>query len=158
MESRPGGCPATQTAGYSALHNWNHRVMGTLCNKIFPFFFFFSPLRFYLFIFREGKGEREGEKHQCVVASRALPTEDLACNPGMFPDWESDQQPFDSFIGRHSIHWAAPARAPPIFQGKFQFPKNSAAHLWGEGNTRRWLILCDSDQCRVHVALKNSTV
>ena len=62
--------------------------------------------RFYLFIFRERgrEGDREGEKHQCVVASPVVPTGDLACNPGMFPDWESDQQPFDSFIGRHSIH------------------------------------------------------
>ena len=25
--------------------------------------------RFYLFIFREGTGGREGEKHQCVIAS-----------------------------------------------------------------------------------------
>ena len=40
-------------------------------------------LRFYLFIFRERgrEGEREGEKHQCVVASRAPPTGHLACNP-----------------------------------------------------------------------------
>ena len=30
-------------------------------------------------------GEREGEKHQCVVASHTPPTRDLACNPGMCP-------------------------------------------------------------------------
>ena len=30
-------------------------------------FFFFE--RFYLFIFREGKGDRERENYQCVVAS-----------------------------------------------------------------------------------------
>ena len=30
---------------------------------------------------------REGKKHQCVVASCAPPTRDLACNPGMCPDW-----------------------------------------------------------------------
>ena len=42
-------------------------------------------LRFYLFIFRERgrEREREGEKHQCVVASRAPPTGDLAHNPGI---------------------------------------------------------------------------
>ena len=52
--------------------------------------------RFYLFIFRERgrKGEREGEKHQCVVASHAPPSGDLAHSPGMCPDWESNQQPF----------------------------------------------------------------
>ena len=51
-----------------------------------------------LFIFRErgGEGEREGEKHQCVVASHAPPTGDQAHNPGMCPDWESNQQPFGS--------------------------------------------------------------
>ena len=45
---------------------------------------------FYLFIFRERgrEGEREGERHQCVVASRMSPTRDLACNPGMCSDWE----------------------------------------------------------------------
>ena len=42
-----------------------------------------------LFISREG--EREGEKHQYVVVSRAPPTGDLARNPGMYPDWESNQ-------------------------------------------------------------------
>ena len=42
------------------------------------------------------EGEREGEKHQCVVASQVSPTGDLAHNPGMCPDWESNQQPFGS--------------------------------------------------------------
>ena len=35
-------------------------------------------------------------KHQCVVASRAPPTGDLACNPGTCPDWESNRRPFVS--------------------------------------------------------------
>ena len=34
------------------------------------------------------KGEREGEKHQCVLASHAPPTGDLALNPDMCLDWE----------------------------------------------------------------------
>ena len=39
-------------------------------------------LIFYLFIFRERgrEGEREGEKHQCVVVSHAPHTGDLAHN------------------------------------------------------------------------------
>ena len=45
----------------------------------------------YLFLERLKEGEQEGEKHQCVVASRVPPTGDLACDPGMCPDWESDQ-------------------------------------------------------------------
>ena len=55
-------------------------------------------LRFYLFIFRERgrKGETEGEKHQCRVASHVAPTGDLAHNPGMCPDRESNWRPFGS--------------------------------------------------------------
>ena len=52
---------------------------------------------FDLFILERGReGERDRVKHQCVVASRLPPTADLACNPGMYPDWESNQQPFAS--------------------------------------------------------------
>ena len=48
---------------------------------------------FYLFILERGsEGEREGEKHQSVDASCVPPTGDLSCNPGMFPDWESNWQ------------------------------------------------------------------
>ena len=36
------------------------------------------------------EGEREGEKHHCVVVSHAPSTGDLAHNPGMCPDWESN--------------------------------------------------------------------
>ena len=45
-------------------------------------------LDFIYFVFRERgrEGEREGEKHPCVVASEAPPTADLAHNPGMCPD------------------------------------------------------------------------
>ena len=61
-------------------------------------------LRFYLFIFRErGKeGGWEGEKNQCVVASHGPLTGDLACNLGMCPDWESNQQTFGSWAGVQS--------------------------------------------------------
>ena len=53
-----------------------------MCLNPGPFFFF--KKRFYLVtIRREGK-EKEGErKHQCVVASHAPPTGDLAHNPGL---------------------------------------------------------------------------
>ena len=59
----------------------------------------------YLFIPREkGKeGEREGEKHQCVVAFRTPATGDLALNPGVCPDWESNLQPFGSQVSAQSI-------------------------------------------------------
>ena len=54
--------------------------------------------------FGEGKGERKrGEKHQCVVASHAPRTGDLACNPGICPDWESNWRPFDSQAGTQPL-------------------------------------------------------
>ena len=48
---------------------------------------FLSPYR-YLFLERGEVEGKEKEKHQCVVASLAPPTGDLACNLGMCPDWE----------------------------------------------------------------------
>ena len=45
----------------------------------------------YLFLERRKEEEKEGEKHQCVVASHVPPTGDLAHSPGMCPDWESNQ-------------------------------------------------------------------
>ena len=67
----------------------------------FYFFFFLTILFIYLLVCLEKgrEGEREGEKHQCVVAPHAPPTGDLARNPGMCPDWESNQQPFGSQTG-----------------------------------------------------------
>ena len=50
----------------------------------------------YLFTFRERAREREGEKHQWVGASLMPPTRDLACKPGMCPDWELNWQLFAS--------------------------------------------------------------
>ena len=56
-------------------------------------------------MFREKgrEGEREGEKHQCVVTSHAPPTGDLACNPGLCPDWELNWGPFGSQASTESI-------------------------------------------------------
>ena len=63
----------------------------------------------YLFSERgEGRGkERERninvrEKHQ-LAASHMTPSRDLAHNPGMCTDWESNQQLFGSQAGTQSI-------------------------------------------------------
>ena len=79
----------------AAQHPELHGTVPTTKNSLVPNVLL---LRFYVFIFRERgrEGEREGEKHQCVVASRAPPTGDLAHNPGMCPDCELNQQPFGS--------------------------------------------------------------
>ena len=45
---------------------------------------------FIYFIERGREGEREEEKHQCMVPSYMPPTGDLLHNSGMCPDWESN--------------------------------------------------------------------
>ena len=71
---------------------------------------FFTLNFFNLFIFRESgrEGEREGEKHQCIVASHTPCIGDLACNPGMCPDWELNQPPFGLQAGIQSTELHQP--------------------------------------------------
>ena len=54
-----------------------------LLGHMVTLFLIFKEEFIYLFLERGREGEREGEKHQCVVASHAPTTGDLACNPGM---------------------------------------------------------------------------
>ena len=63
----------------------------------FSFFSLFLKI-FYLFIFKDRgrEEEREGEKHQQVVASCTPLPGDQARNPGMCTDWESNWQPIGS--------------------------------------------------------------
>ena len=73
---------------------YKSNILGVLLSPFISFCFlwincvFFK--RVYLFIFGEKgrEGEREGEKHQCVVASHAPCAGDVARNPGMCPEWE----------------------------------------------------------------------
>ena len=76
--------------------------------------FFFLKI---LFIVREKgrEGKREGEKHQCVVASCTPPPGDLACNPGMCPDWESNQRSFGLQAGTQSTEPHQPERHSPLY-------------------------------------------
>ena len=79
-------------------------------------FFFFNKDFIYLFIYfreRRMEGEREGEKHQCVVVSHVPPTGDLAHDPGMCPDWESNRWPFGSQFTLNLLSY--------IIQGSFCF-------------------------------------
>ena len=66
----------------------------------------------YLFIFtqRGREGEREGEKHQCVVASCALPMGDLARNPDMCLTGNRTSDPL-AHRPVNQIHWTTEARA-----------------------------------------------
>ena len=103
--------------GPEALKCLCHNLTAVACSPVFVvitnLYLFFFFLRFYVFIFRERgrEGEREAEKHQCVVAFHAPPTGDLARNPGMCPDWDSNQQPFSS---QSSTQSAKPYQPGPL--------------------------------------------
>ena len=62
--------------------------------QAFDSFLGFLKILFIYFQRRGKEGKREGEKHQCVVASHTPPTGDLAHNPGICPDWKLNRQPF----------------------------------------------------------------
>ena len=60
-----------------------------------PIFNWFILSRFYLFIFREGKGGRKrGIETSMCGCLLCTPTEDLAHKRGLCPDWKSNQRPF----------------------------------------------------------------
>ena len=63
--------------------------------------FLISFFTYFICLYLErGEGrEKEGEKRQCVAASQAPPTGDLAHNPDMCPDWVSNRRPFGSQVG-----------------------------------------------------------
>ena len=75
------------------------------------------------------------------------PPGDLACNPGMCPDWELNQRTF-WFAGWCSIHWATLARATPlVFHSWENLPESTiqgelTLWLWGRMlcvPQRQWL-------------------
>ena len=61
-----------------------------------------------LFILFLGRGEeegKEGENHQCVVASHMVPTGDPACTPGMCPNmYDYTEQPRSSRLSSAPWH------------------------------------------------------
>ena len=61
-------------------------------------YLFFKLIYFYI----DENGERMRGKYHSVVASCTPPPRDLAHNPGMCPDWESNQQPFGLQAGAQS--------------------------------------------------------
>ena len=70
------------------------------------YFFFFKDL----FLEKGRVGEREGEKHQCVVASHVPPTGDLAHNLGVYPRLGMEPATL-WFAVQCSIHLATLSRA-----------------------------------------------
>ena len=45
-----------------------------------------------------------------------IPTGDLACNPGMCPNWESNWQPFGSQAGTQSTEPHQPGQETDLFK------------------------------------------
>ena len=87
----------------------------------------------YLFLERgEGRG-REGEKHQCVVASCAPPTGHLACNPDICPDWKSNLQAFGSKVRTQSTERYQPGQMAATFIGlsSLVFSLDGLVHVGG---------------------------
>ena len=96
-----------------------HNLQIISSHSVFSFSF---KIYFYLFLERQREGEAEGEKHQCVVASH-VPTGDLACNPGMCPDWESNQGPFGLQVGTQSTEPHQPGHLFIFFITSFEAQK-----------------------------------
>ena len=80
----------------------------SLLSNLISYFSFFKKHFIYLLLQRGGGREKERERNSNVwkihplVASHTPPTGDLAHNPGMCPDWESNQWPFSLQAGTES--------------------------------------------------------
>ena len=76
-----------------------HRVCFSHTWSLYTYIFFKD---LFIYFGERGKeGERQGEKHGSV-ASLTAPTGDLAHNPGLCPDWESNWWPFGLQAGTQS--------------------------------------------------------
>ena len=75
-------------------------------------FSFLFLKKYFIYLFCKGrrrKGEREGEKHQCVIASGKPPNGVPGQQPRHLPWWGID--PATLLVRRPAFHWATPARA-----------------------------------------------
>ena len=70
----------------------NHHNLCIILKRLYLFIYSFI----HLLIFREGKGGRKRGRgtSMCGCLLCTPLTRDLACNPGMCPDQELNQQPF----------------------------------------------------------------
>ena len=101
-----------------------------MASPLICFFLFFSFSTFYLFRERGKEGERR--KHWCVVASHTSPAGDLACNPGVCPDWESNQRPFGSQAHAQSTELHQPGPHYQFFKRGEKSALTGVAHLDGD--------------------------
>ena len=82
------------------------KVIKSLATVFFLIFF-----KYFIYLFLERGEERQRSREtRCVVASHLPPTGDLAYNPGMCPDWESNWWPFGLQASTQSTEPHQPGR------------------------------------------------
>ena len=81
----------------------SHGVKISKFHMLFPSYsFFFKKYFIYLFLER-GEGKERERETSSVVTSHMLPARDLTHDPGMCPDWESNQRLFGLQASTQSI-------------------------------------------------------
>ena len=126
---------------------------GSLLNLFFKIYIHIYLLFYLLFLFtfreRGREGEREREKHQCVVAFHVPPTGDLACSPGVCPDWEwnwrlfvlqASVQSTELHEPRHQLCFLIPAPFPPF--SPFSLPTDNLPNDLHVYDSVRVLVVC----------------
>ena len=100
---------------------------------------------FILFLERGREGEKEEEKHQCVVATWAPPTGDPACNPGMCSNWELNSRPFGLQSSAQSTEPHQPGLRKRSLNNQMAYPVSpqskhawQACHLPEQGHAQSW--------------------
>ena len=80
----------------------------------------FFPKIPFIYSLDRGEGrKKEGEKHQCVVASHVPPTGDPTHNPGMCSGLELNQEPFGSQAGTQCTEPHQPGQDLQVLSGLF---------------------------------------
>ena len=116
-------------------------------NQSLPIYFtqiWFFKLFYFIFTKSGKEGEREGDKHQCVVASHVPPTGDLAHNPGMCPDQESTRSLFGLQARAQSTELYQPGLFFPRFHVllyNLKLKLGSVHHQW-QNSCDKWLNFC----------------
>ena len=72
----------------------------------------------FIYLFLERGEGKESVRYHCVVVSRVPSTGHLACNPGIHPDWESNQQPFGSQAHTQSTELHQPGLIFSFYKNK----------------------------------------
>ena len=91
-----------------------------------------------LFIYvKEGEGRRKRGRETSMYGCLLLTlTGDLACNPGMCPDWELNQQPFGSQVSTQSTESHQPGPNEHFLKREFcnNFYANQLENSDAKGN------------------------